>query len=40
MIYYCDACRQTYELNRNDVRCIYCGLFTCRPYELVDNENE
>ena len=40
MIYYCDICRQTYELNRNDVCCIYCGSYTCHPCESTDNENE
>ena len=38
MIFYCDACRQTYELNRTDISCIYCGACACRPYELVTEE--
>lgn len=40
MIYYCDACQQTYELNRSDVCCIYCGSCTCHPYEPPAEEKD
>lgn len=33
MIFYCDVCRQVYEINRTDVSCIYCGACACHPYE-------
>ena len=40
MIYFCDACQQTYELNRSDLRCIYCGSCSCHPCELPVDERE
>ena len=27
----CDACQRVYELNRQDVRCVYCGADRCHP---------
>lgn len=29
----CDACQRVYELNRQDVRCVYCGEYRCHPVE-------
>ena len=40
MIYFCDACQKTYELNRTDVFCIYCGSCSCRPYEAEEKSEE
>ena len=40
MVYFCDACEKIYEINRNDLRCIYCGSCTCRPYEQPTTDCE
>lgn len=40
MIFYCDACHQTYELNRTGVSCIYCGACACRSCEPPAEEKE
>lgn len=33
MVFQCDACKRVYELDRNDVRCVYCGEYRCHPVE-------
>lgn len=40
MVFQCDACKQVYELNRRDVRCIYCGEYRCRPVEKPSEQSE
>lgn len=40
MVYFCDSCKQVYELNRNDVRCIYCGSYACSPYQPPKEDQE
>lgn len=33
MVFKCDACKRVYELDRRDVRCVYCGACRCHPLE-------
>lgn len=40
MVYQCDACKRVYELDRTDVRCVYCGECRCHPVEPSREENE
>ncbi len=40
MIFFCETCQQTYELNRSDIRCIYCGAYTCPASEMPNHSDE
>ena len=40
MVFQCDACKRVYELDRNDLRCIYCGECRCHPVEAKRKEPE
>ena len=33
MVFQCDACKRVYELDRTDVRCVYCGEYRCHPVD-------
>ncbi len=40
MVFQCDACKRVYELDRTDVRCVYCGECRCHPVEQPVKEEE
>ncbi len=40
MVFQCDACKRTYELDRMDVQCVYCGAHRCHPVEKPKEEEK